>query len=199
MEKGIPHSRSENPDSGISWQRKLTATILSVMTIAATINLIRSDTDTINPAESLSSEQPEKGRNLDIDNLKPGDKISFSTNTIIVDSNKLNVRRQPKVVEEKAEGLSNRWNLDGHKFTAVNPVKVGADINGTWWLVLDAEGKEYYFTGNNGGITNTNGNDISITSPDNHGEVVAVTDNGSVAEDKKGNKSLIATIIESKS
>ncbi len=199
MENGIPHSRSENPDRRSSWQRKLTATVLSAMTIAASINLMRSDTDTISPAESLSSEQAEKGRNLDIDNLKPGDKISFSANTIIVDSALLNVRHQPKVVEEEADGSSNRWNLDGHKFTAVNPVKVGADINGTWWLVLDAKGREYYFTGNNGGLTNTNGDDISITSANNNGTVVAVTNKGNVAEDGEGNKSIIAAVAKGES
>ena len=191
--------KPEHEAVAMSPKRKLAAAVLSVLTVAGLAHVALSSRKDIDPVESAEIQRPssDDSKKLDIESLQVGSSISFSDGVFAVNPHDLNIRKSPVVFEDKAGGENNRWNL-GASFTVVNPVYVKDDINGDWFVAVDAKGEEYFFVGNRGGITNLeNGNPVKNLSANmTTGNVIATTTEGSVVKNDIGENELIATITQ---
>lgn len=183
-------------------KRAIAAVVMGVIAIAG-IKKIHDD-KVVHPeavaveSDKLSNVEQKSGENFENEYLPVGSVQTIAEGIYIIDPSKLNVRTSPVVIEDNADGQSNRYTLSGKMYVA-NPVRVGADINGTWWLATDSSGRNFFFTGNNGGITNyETGKQIDALSSsfDKEPEIVATTSSGNVASTKSGENILVATIVE---
>ncbi len=186
--------KSPPPEKG--YKRKLAGAVLVVLSIAGLSAQFNKGTN-IEPVNVIEQTKDNDSKKIEIKSLQVGSSISFSDGVFAVNPRELNIRKSPVVFEDKSGGESNRWNL-GASFTVVNPVYVKDDINGDWFVAVDAKGEEYFFVGNRGGITNLeNGNPVKNLSANmTTGNVIATTTKGSVVKNDIGENELIATITQ---
>lgn len=186
--------KSPPPEKG--YKRKLAGAVLVVLSIAGLSAQFNKGTN-IEPVNVIEQTKDNDSKKIEIKSLQVGSSISFSGGVFSVNPRDLNIRKSPVVFEDKSGGESNRWNL-GASFTVVNPVYVKDDINGDWFVAVDAKGEEYFFVGNRGGITNLeNGNAVKNLSANmTTGNVIATTTKGSVVKNDIGKNELIATITQ---
>ncbi len=186
--------KSPPPEKG--YKRKLAGAVLVVLSIAGLSAQFNKGTN-IEPVNVIEQTKDNDSKKIEIKSLQVGSSISFSDGVFAVNPRELNIRKSPVVFEDKSGGESNRWNL-GASFTVVNPVYVKDDINGDWFVAVDAKGEEYFFVGNRGGITNLeNGNPVKNLSANmTTGNVIATTTKGSVVKNDFGENELIATITQ---
>jgi predicted nucleic acid-binding Zn-ribbon protein len=142
-----------------------------------------------------------EGQKIENNELKVGSKQVIAEGVYEINPEELNVRSSAMVQNPSSSGGdSNLVNLNG-KITVVNPVFVKEDIDGSWWMASDANGRNYYFTGNNGGIVSLDTNEPIEVLGGNETkkvEIVATTTRGNVGKDQGGENRLVATIVDLK-
>jgi len=183
--------------------RKAVAIILAA--IAAIVAVSYEGNKPKNPrAVELTSEQlkdspdaTKSGEVVDNKYLEVGSTHRVIEGVFVIDHNELNVRKNPKNLDDASTGETNKYSLS-KDLTVINPVFVEQDINGSWFLASDAKGRNYFFTGNNGGITDyesgkatglseSSGEDVQIT---------ATTSMGNSGTNPQGNDMVVATIVD---
>lgn len=177
---------------------------LALTTVTAIAGLSYMQNRSTSPKAVAASEAVVKppsnpeGKNIKNPELVIGSERMTDEGIFTIHIDKLNVRKQPSVIEETATGESNKYNLKDD-ITVVNPVYVKTDANGDWWLATDAEGKNYFFTGTNGGIT-PQGSDkyIKALVKETEAKVDATTSAGNSGTTKDGERIMLATIVELK-
>lgn len=134
---------------------------------------------------------------LDNSELEIGSLHSVVEGVFTINPDELNVRKSPRVIEDSASGETNRRNIKG-KITVANPVFVREDENGEWFMGVDADGKIYFFTGGNGGITDfRDGKEANLSHYNGEDMTVeSTTDQGNVGVRSDGSRALIATVVE---
>jgi hypothetical protein len=195
------HNKQEALEGQRRLRRMLGAAGLTILTALGISHVAESNSGPESveaSAEYINSPdiKPESIINKD---LEVGRKYEVANIVIDVDPKKVNIRKSPNVINpDNSGGDSNKYNISS-KFTVANPVIVGSDINGTWAMASDRKGKNYFFTVTNGGLT-AHGTDQEI---DNLAkfmgpklEIIATTKSGNVAEDRTGDKTLVATVVE---
>lgn len=172
---------------------------VAVITVLAIAGLSYKENRPSNPKAVTSTEAPIKPQGEKIDNpeLSVGKKVSLVEGVFTIHTDKLNVRKQPRVIEDTGAGESNKFNLT-KDIDVVNPVFVRSDEFGNHWFVaFDAKAKAYYFTSNNGGISEK-GDNKNVTSfvEDTTAKVEATTTSGNSGVTKDGRQIMLATVVE---
>lgn len=185
--------------------RKLVAIILAA--IAGIVAVSYEGNKPKNPrAVELTSEQlkdiPDTAQSGEIINnkyLEIGSTKRVVEGVYVIDHKDLNVRKNPKNLDDPSTGETNKYSLS-KDLTVVNPVYVDEDVNGSWFLASDAKGRNYFFTGNNGGITDyESGQATGLTqSRGEDVQITATTSMGNSAKDQQGNDVVVATIVDIK-
>lgn len=134
---------------------------------------------------------------IDNSELEIGSVQNVVEGVFTINPKKLNVRKSPQVIEDEAFGETNRRNIQG-EITVANPVFVSEDENGEWFMGVDADGKNYFFTGGNGGITDfRDGKKVNLSHYNGVDMTVeSTTDQGNVGVRSDGSQVLIATVVE---
>jgi len=206
-------ARHETPK--MPFRHKAAAVLLLVLAAAGLTYAREGNEVSVKPVDPTEQEH-NKDKNIELDSLKVGEEVSYYDGTISIDTSKLHIRTSPMVVEEKGDGSSNRVELSGSgdsQLIVVNPALVGpywknvnveSDPNGTWYTAATGDGREIYFVGDRGGITNVEtGAPVSLdatsvyasgASDANKAEVIATTTAGVAGRDAAGEEILLATV-----
>lgn len=183
--------------------RRLTAAI--ILGITAIVGVSYANNSSKNPdSVELTSEQLKDSPNLaqsgevvDNEYLEVGSTKRLVEGVFVIDHGELNVRKDPKNLDDASLGKTNKYNLS-KDLTVVNPIFIDKDVNGSWFLASDAKGRNYFFTGNNGGITDyESGEAIGLSEASGEDvQITATTTMGNLGKDRQGNDIVVATIAD---
>ena len=197
------HNESEHKKQESKFKRQIAGAVLAALTIAGIAYKHSSseqpDKVAIERVDINSGAEPQ-GESVNNNELKLGKEYEIAQGVFQINPGELNVRKRPVVVEDKSAGETNKYQLSS-KITVINPVYVKTDVNGSWWVAADSHGRNYYFTGDNGGIVEyENGQKVSNLLSENNVSVkiVATTSKGNVASDTAGEDIMVGTIVDIK-
>ena len=198
------HNEEAQKKEETKFKRAIAGAVLIVLTIAG-LSYEKNQSDQPDKItlgkDDIDRDNLPKGEKIENNALKVGSKQVIIEGVIEINPKELNVRNQPLVVNPSMSGGDSNLIKLNSKMTVVNPVYVKDDVDGSWWMASDANGKNYYFTGNNGGIVNLdNGKPISNlgASGSSKVEIVATTTAGNVGKDSTGEDQLVGTIVDFK-
>lgn len=197
------HNESELKKQESKFKRQMAGAVLAALTIAGIAYKHTSseqpDKVAIERVDINSGASPE-GESINNDELKLGSSHNVAQGVFQINPGELNIRKRPIVADDNSVGDTNKYQLSG-KITVINPVYVKTDVNGSWWLAADSHGRNYFFTGDNGGIVDfESGEKVPNLLSENNASVkiVATTSKGNVASDKAGEDIMVGTIVDIK-
>lgn len=197
------HNESELKKQESRLKRQMAGAVLAALTIVGVAykhaGNEQPDRVAIERVDINSGASPE-GESINNDELKLGSSHNVAQGVFQINPSELNVRKRPVVADDNSVGDTNKYQLSS-RITVINPVYVKTDVNGSWWLAADSHGRNYYFTGDNGGIKDfESGEKVPNLLSENNASVkiVATTTKGNVASDKAGEDIMVGTIVDIK-